>query len=95
MGSKPRGRVLIINNRKFSDGEVRKGSEIDYNNLSRLFSALSFDVAKSQDQLTDLTSQVLDIIVIFQCSRLLTANINMHTIYNILNQPYTNVVTDA
>ena len=54
-----RGRVLIININKFNKtGKERTGSQVDYDNLSRLFKDLRFDIVKSEKELTDLTAQV-------------------------------------
>ena len=57
-----RGRVLIINiNAFYTKGhlsDVREGSQVDYDNLSRLFKDLRFEIAKSQDKLTNLNADV-------------------------------------
>ncbi|XP_067944843.1 uncharacterized protein [Watersipora subatra] len=58
MSEPVRGRVLIINNMNFRYGHGnRAGSQFDYKNLSRMFKDLKFDIAKSQDELTDLRAQ--------------------------------------
>jgi hypothetical protein len=46
MFSKPRGRVLIIDNEEFDNDifERRKGSAVDSNNLEILFTELGFRV---------------------------------------------------
>ena len=53
-----RGRALIINIHTFHNGMVRESSEVDYVNISRLFKDLNFDMAKSQQELTDLAAEV-------------------------------------
>ena len=37
---------------------TRKGSEVDYKNISRLFKDLNFDIVKTEAELTDLTAKV-------------------------------------
>ena len=59
MSSTVRGRALIINIKSFFlTRELRDGSEVDYENISRLFKDLNFDIVKTQKELTDLSSQV-------------------------------------
>ena len=49
-----RGRALIINIEK-----RRAGSKVDNSNLNRLFHEMGFIIAKSQQELTNLSTQVL------------------------------------
>lgn len=59
MSDRCRGRVLIINIHTFRDTQqTRAGSHVDYDNISRLFKDMKFDIAKSRPELTDLTAQV-------------------------------------
>ena len=59
MSATNRGRVLIINIYTFhKTGQQRTGSDVDYDNISELFKSLRFDIAKTQQELTDLTAQV-------------------------------------
>ena len=59
MSSPIRGRVLIINFKGFSrNRELKDGSEVDCENISRLFKDLNFDIVKTQKELTNLSSQV-------------------------------------
>ncbi|XP_067935178.1 malignant fibrous histiocytoma-amplified sequence 1-like [Watersipora subatra] len=58
MSDRCRGRVLIINIHTFRDTQqTRAGSQVDYDNISRLFKDMKFDIAKSRPELTDLTAQ--------------------------------------
>ncbi|XP_067930853.1 caspase-3-like [Watersipora subatra] len=53
-----RGRVLIFNMKTFrNSNDTRQGSEVDYDNLRRLFKDLKFDVAKTETELTDLSHE--------------------------------------
>ena len=61
MSDKVRGRILIINTRHLvKEGQTteRSGSDVDYSNISRLFTDLKFDIVKSEDNLTNLTAHV-------------------------------------
>ena len=59
MTDRVRGRVLIININKFSTTDKqRTGSQVDYDNISRLFKDLRFSVAKTEAELTNLTAEV-------------------------------------
>ena len=59
MSSTVRGRALIINIKNFFlTRELRDGSEVDYENISRLFKDLNFDIVKTQKELTNLSPQV-------------------------------------
>ena len=62
MSNNVRGRALIININKFNNGKERTGSTVDYDNISKLFKDLRFDIVKSQKELTDLTAQVLFVV---------------------------------
>ncbi|XP_067933738.1 uncharacterized protein [Watersipora subatra] len=58
MSKKRRGRALILNIKTFQPDikhDIRHGSDIDYANLERLLKDLKFDVAKTQEELTDLS----------------------------------------
>ena len=56
-----RGRALIINIHNFHDGVVRESSDIDYSNICRLLKDLMFDIVKLQEELTNLTAEVLQL----------------------------------
>ena len=62
MSDHTRGRVLIININAFYNkgrlSDVREGSKVDYDNLSKLFKDLRFQLVKNQDKLTNLNAQV-------------------------------------
>ena len=61
MSGKVRGRILIINTRTILvDGHPteRSGSDVDYRNIRRLFKDLRFKIAKSEQELTNLSAQV-------------------------------------
>ena len=57
-----RGRVMIINIMNFNNTDLykkRTGSDVDYKNLVKLFKDSRFDIVKSEEDLTDLTAEVL------------------------------------
>jgi len=60
MKTEVKGRVLILDNRLFQKkpGYARKGGEIDYANIRRLFEKMSFEIATEEEDTTDLTSEV-------------------------------------
>ena len=62
MSDPVRGRVMIINNNKFYEGETlvdtRNGSEVDCANLATLFRQMRFDMVKTSKELSDLTAEV-------------------------------------
>jgi len=60
MNTEVKGRVLILDNRLFKNkpGYARKGGEIDYVNIRRLFEQMSFEIATDEEDTTDLTSEV-------------------------------------
>ncbi|KAF6035145.1 CASP2 [Bugula neritina] len=59
MKTEVKGRVLILDNRLFQKkpGYARKGGEIDYVNIRRLFEKMSFEIATDEEDTTDLTSE--------------------------------------
>lgn len=64
-----RGRALIINIKEFrGDGEIipestRDGSEFDYHNLEKLFCGLGFSVVGHPTESTNLTAEVIFILL--------------------------------
>ena len=59
MSSRTRGRALIINILFSNSQHERHGSCVDYANISQCLKDLGFDLVKTEQQLTDLTAQVL------------------------------------
>ena len=58
MSSRTRGRALIINILFSNSPNKRRGSHVDYANISQCLKDLGFDLVKTEQQLTDLTAQV-------------------------------------
>jgi hypothetical protein len=64
MRNKIRGKVFIINNENFlesSDLSNRPGSDIDADNLKRLFTQLQFEVVIAKDQMAQVYTCNVDI----------------------------------
>ena len=59
MSTSPRGIAVIINNKKFEGMSERKGTNIDRDDLNKLFRNLKFDVKVYDDQTKD---QIFEIV---------------------------------
>ena len=55
-----RGRVMILNYLLYKDDPKsrRKGGDVDYVNIKRLFEEMNFEMVKTEEDLTDLTAEV-------------------------------------
>ncbi|KAM7378897.1 hypothetical protein PAMP_004489 [Pampus punctatissimus] len=59
LNSQPVGLCVIINNKNFMDGSVRKGTDKDARNLAEVFSWLGFRVLMCKDQTKDQMDRAL------------------------------------
>ena len=61
MGSNPRGRAVVISNTYFCDPKLsqRQGTEIDLENLDRLFTGLGFTFISHTNETADVSLNIL------------------------------------
>lgn len=56
MGSRPKGRALILNINKIVTKDERKGSDVDVQNLTKLFDGLGYVVVTEIDSTKEVNT---------------------------------------